>query len=263
MEMVMEKNINRILTYNKSAKETWQIFFYIYNKKNMKQLSLILLISTFSFCQTNFQFDYHLEYEFIHHVDSTKSEKKIYLTNSNDNSYNLEITNKDSLTYKLFFLKQDHIKSHINILKKTFQSNINININCKDIFPGTNSNKYQVENYEYIKTHDSLNIEEYKMVCLKPEKYNKKKKIGYYKLKFDKNLPVHLPNFQFDKLYEKWKKDKNLPNNFVLECSYYDYKGNLIWTEKLINYSKINKQITIITTECGEFYLTEILKLKQ
>ena len=27
MEMVMEKNINRILTYNKSAKETWQIFF--------------------------------------------------------------------------------------------------------------------------------------------------------------------------------------------------------------------------------------------
>ena len=94
MEMVMEKNINRILTYNKSAKETWQIFFYIYNKKNMKQLSLILLISTFSFCQTNFQFDYHLEYEFIHHVDSTKSEKKIYLTNSNDNSYNLEAERK-------------------------------------------------------------------------------------------------------------------------------------------------------------------------
>ena len=50
MEMVMEKNINRILTYNKSAKETWQIFFYIYNKKNMKQLSLILLILTLSFC---------------------------------------------------------------------------------------------------------------------------------------------------------------------------------------------------------------------
>ena len=66
-----------------------------------------------------------------------------------------------------------------------------------------------------------------------------------------------------EKLHEKLKKDKNLPNNFVLECSYYDYKGNLIWTEKLINYSKINKQITIITTECGEFYLTEILKLKQ
>ena len=49
----------------------------------------------------------------------------------------------------------------------------------------------------------------------------------------------------------------------MLENSYYDYTGNLIWTEKLINYSKINKQITIITTECGEFYLTEILKLKQ
>ena len=36
MDMDMEKNINRILTYNKSAKETWQIFFYIYDKKNEK-----------------------------------------------------------------------------------------------------------------------------------------------------------------------------------------------------------------------------------
>ena len=101
------------------------------------------------------------------------------------------------------------------------------------------------------------------MVCLRPEKYIKKKKIGYYKLKFDKNSPIHLPNFQFDKLYKEWKKNKNLPNNFVLENSYYDYTGNLIWTEKLINYSKINKEINIITTECGEFYLKEILKLKQ
>ena len=175
----------------------------------MKKLSLILLISNFALCQTNFQFDYLLEYEFIHYVDSTKSEKKTYLTNSKDNSYNLEITNKDSLTYKLFFLKQDYIRSHINILKKTFQSNINININCKEIFLGSNPNKFQVENYNYIKIDDTLSFEEYKMVCLKPEKYNKKKNIGYYKLKFDKNLPAHLPNFQFDKLYEKWKKDKS------------------------------------------------------
>ena len=229
----------------------------------MKKLSLILLISNFALCQTNFQFDYLLEYEFIHYVDSTKSEKKTYLTNSKDNSYNLEITNKDSLTYKLFFLKQDYIRFHINILKKTFQSNINININCKEIFPGSNPNKFQVENYNYIKIDDTLSFEEYKMVCLRPEKYIKKKKIGYYKLKFDKNSPIHLPNFQFDKLYKEWKKNKNLPNNFVLENSYYDYTGNLIWTEKLINYSKINKEINIITTECGEFYLKEILKLKQ
>lgn len=229
----------------------------------MKKLSLILLISNFALCQTNFQFDYLLEYEFIHYVDSTKSEKKTYLTNSKDNSYNLEITNKDSLTYKLFFLKQDYIRSHINILKKTFQSNINININCKEIFPGSNPNKFQVENYNYIKIDDTLSFEEYKMVCLRPEKYIKKKKIGYYKLKFDKNSPIHLPNFQFDKLYKEWKKNKNLPNNFVLENSYYDYTGNLIWTEKLINYSKINKEINIITTEFGEFYLKEILKLKQ
>lgn len=229
----------------------------------MKKLSLILLISNFALCQTNFQFDYLLEYEFIHYLDSTKSEKKTYLTNSKDNSYNLEITNKDSLTYKLFFLKQDYIRSHINILKKTFQSNINININCKEIFPGSNPNKFQVQNYNYIKIDDTLSFEEYKMVCLRPEKYIKKKKIGYYKLKFDKNLPIHLPNFQFDKLYKEWKKNKNLPNNFVLENSYYDYTGNLIWTEKLINYSKINKEINIITTECGEFYLKEILKLKQ
>ena len=36
MDMDMEKNINRILTKKKSDKVTWQIFFYIYDKKNEK-----------------------------------------------------------------------------------------------------------------------------------------------------------------------------------------------------------------------------------
>lgn len=229
----------------------------------MKKLYLFLLISNFAFCQTNFQFDYLLEYEFIHYVDSTKSEKKIYLTNSKDNSFNFELTYKDSLTYKLFFLKQDYIKTHVNILKKTFQSNTNINISCKEFFSNSNLYKFQIENYDYIKTNDSLNIEEYKTVCLRPEKHIKKKKIGYHKLKFDKSLPVHLPNLQFNTLFEEWKKEKDLPNHFVLENSFYDYTGKLIWKERLINYYKIDKKINIITSECDDFYLNEILKLKQ
>lgn len=36
MDMDMEKNINRILTKKKSDKVTWQIFFYINDKKNEK-----------------------------------------------------------------------------------------------------------------------------------------------------------------------------------------------------------------------------------
>lgn len=229
----------------------------------MKKFYIILLLSNFAFCQTNFQFDYMLEYEFIHHQDSTKSHKKFYLTNSKDNSYNLEVTNKDSLTYKLFFLKQNYIIAHVNILKKTFQSNINININCRDFSRLSNPYKYQVGNYDYIKTNDSLNIEEYKTVCLRSKKYIKKKKIGFHILKFDKNSPIHLPNFQIETLYEEWKKERDLPNNFILEDSFYNDEGKLIWTEKLINYSKIDKKINIITTECDDFYLNEILKLKQ
>ena len=92
-----------------------------------KYLIIILFIST-SYSQTNFQFDYFLEYNLINHIDSTKSEKIFYLTNSKDNSFFVKITEKDSLNYRLLFIKHDHLYSDIKVLKNSFNKGEIINI---------------------------------------------------------------------------------------------------------------------------------------
>lgn len=114
-----------------------------------------------------------------------------------------------------------------------------------------------------IKDTDSSNISFYKFICLRSEKYIKKNKIGFNIIKFNTKLPFHLPNLYHMTFYENWKKEKNLPNNFIIENAFYDYNKNLIWTESLINYSKTTTKINILIKECDEIYLKEIIKIKQ
>ncbi len=227
-----------------------------------KYLIIIIFIST-SYSQTNFQFDYFLEYNLINHIDSTKSEKVFYLTNSKDNSFFVKITEKDSLNYRLLFIKHDHLYSDIKVLKNSFNKGEIINIDCNNVHSNVNHFKFQVNNYDLINENKNDSIETFKLVCLLSEKNIKKKKIGYNLLRFNKNLPFHLPNFEFGTLYEERNKERDLPNNFVIENSFYDYNKKLIWTELLINYSKTNTKINIITKDCGELHLEKFLKLKQ
>ncbi len=229
----------------------------------MKNLYLILLITNFAFCQTNFQFDYMLHYSHYNYTDSTKCEKVYYLTNSKDNSYLAKITIKDSLNLRLVFLKQDQLYSDVLLSKNNYLNGKTINIDCKNIRPLSNPFKYKERDYDYLKVKNSDSLESYEIISLKSEKYKKKKKIGKYLLKFNPALPYHLPNLFYSTLYEEWNKEKDLPNNFLSEYSFYNFENKLIFTEELLEYIKIDKEINIITTECGDFYLEKILKLKQ
>lgn len=229
----------------------------------MKKYIILLLFITTSYSQTNFQFDYLLEYNFTHHLDSTKSAKVFYLTNSKDNSFYAKITEKDSLNYRLIFKKQNQLFSDLLLTKNNFKKGEIINIDCINIWPFSNPYKYQVENYDYILEKDSTNIKTHSFICLRSEKYKKRKKIGKTTLKFDTNLPFQLPNLFHDTMYEEWIKEKDLPNHVITESSYFNNENKLIWTETLINYSKTFTKINILTKECSDSYLEEKLKLKQ
>lgn len=229
----------------------------------MKKHLILLLFVAISHSQTNYKFDYLLEYQRINFKDSTKNEKIYYLTNSKDNSYFCKITSKDSLKLNLLFVKHDHIISDLLINKKEFYNNQFININCNNVRSLVNPFKFQVNNYDVIQENKNDSIETFKTVCSRSEKYIKKKKIGHHLIQFNKNLPFHLPNFEFAILFEEWNKDRDVPNNFIIKNSFYDYYGKLIYTDTLLNFSQTNKEVNIILNECDENFKEKILKLKQ
>lgn len=225
----------------------------------MKKYLFLLLIITTSYSQTNYKFDYLLEYQRINYTDSTKNEKIYYLTNSKDNSYFCKIKSKDSLKLDLLFVKHDHIISDLLINKKEFYNNQFININCNNVRSFEKTFKFQVNNYDVIQENKNDSIETFKTVCLRSEKYIKKKKIGYHLIQFNKNLPFHLPNFEFATLFEEWNKERDVPNNFIINNSFYDYNGKLIYEDTLLNFSQTNKEVNIILNECDENFKKKIL----
>lgn len=230
----------------------------------MKKHIILLLFITISYSQTNFQFDYLLEYQHINHTDSTKNEKILYLTNSKDNSYFCKIKIKDSLKLNLLFVKHDHIISDLLVNKKEFNKGQFINIKCKDIFSYENHFKFQVNNYDLVFENKNDSIETYKSVCLQSEKFIKKNKIGYNILQFNINLPFHLPNFEFSTFYEEWNKERDLPKNFIVENSFFSFENKLIYTDTLLNFTQTNKQVNIIIDEeCKEHIHEKIIKLKE
>jgi hypothetical protein len=229
----------------------------------MKKLLLCLLVISYSsFSQTEYSFDYLLQYNYTNHIDSTKSETIYYLTNSKDNSYLARITNKDSLNLSIQFLKHDLIFSDVVISKKNFQIAEFINIECKNVRKYSNPFKYKVNDYDYIKLETSDVLEKYEIICIRSEKYRKKIKIGKYVLKFNTTMPFHLPNLFFSTLYEEWNKERDLPNYFLSEISFINFENKLITSEEFIEFTKIDKKIKIITEDCGNFYLDKILKIK-
>lgn len=228
-----------------------------------KIIQLVLLVSSsYLFSQTEFSFDYLLQYNYVNHIDSTKNETVYYLTNSKDNSYLARITNRDSLNLNILFIKHDYIISDIVVSKNDFQSAELINIECKEVSSYINRYKYFVNVYDYIKLDKTDSIEKYEIICLKSEKFRKKRKIGKYVLTFDYTMPFHLPNLIYSTLYEEWNKERDLPNYFLNEISFYTYENKLSTSEYLVNFIKKDIKIKINTEECGTFYLEKVIKLK-
>jgi hypothetical protein len=225
----------------------------------MKKLLLCLLVISYSsFSQTKYSFDYLLHYEHTNHIDATKSKNIYFLTNSKDNSYSARIINKDSLNFSICFFKHDLIISYVVISKKNFQIAEFINIDCKNVSLYSNPYKQKVQFHDYIKINkiDSLEIYEFKNI--QPEKERKIKNTATYVFKFNTSHPFHLPNLIEDTPYEEWKFEKDLPNNFISELLIYNSKNELVSSEILVEYIKIDKKINILTEECGSIMLEKI-----
>ena len=218
------------------------------------QFLLFLLFSNyqFSFGQKKYSFDYAIQYNFQAN-DSSKVQNRFYLTNSKDNSYVLQVTEKDDLNYNLFFIDQNGIASTTYLSKKDFFDAEIINLKCDFVSRYRNPFKYQTDNYDFINQKDTLiNNISYSMYIIKSNKPKREKRKRLATLHFvvEKNTDFHLPILLEITPYEEWKKERNIPNGIPKQFYFTNYLNNTkTFIYNLVDFVKINRLI-IIPNEC-------------
>ena len=220
--------------------------------KNKFSLFLILIIPVIFFGQKSYLFDYALEYNFQLN-ENAKFEKRFLLTNSKENSYLLEVTEKDSLNYELKFIDQNGYYSMTELSRAIFFKAEAINLDCSSVMTFTNPYKYQVKNYDFHILNDTLiDNNDYSRYLLKSNnlKREKKKKLASLFFVLEKDTDFHQPVLMHSTAFEEWKLEKNISNGIPKLFYFKSYKTNKILSKyTLLDYKKINKYI-IIPEDC-------------
>jgi len=225
---------------------------YFRAMKNQFLLFLLITISSTAFGQKKYSFDYALVYDFQLN-ENTKVEKRILMTNSKDNSYLLEVTEKDSLNYSLEFVDQSGHYSNTLLSHSDFFKAETISIDCEALRAYENPFKYQVENYDFHTANDTL-IEgnKYSRYFFRSNKVKKEKnkKLATLFFVLENNTNFHQPVLLHPTSYEEWKLEKNIPNGIPKLFYFTSYTTNKIVSKyTLTDYRKIDKYI-LITKDC-------------
>ncbi len=131
--------------------------------------------------------------------------------------------------------------------RKDFDGSEILNLQCEFVRNYTNSNKYQIKNYEFINLKDTI-IEGkiYGRYKLTPTdlKRAKRKKIGTQFYIIDKTEDF-VPILNHPTAYEKFLINKNIPNGLLYQIYFVTSRGELTYKTTLINKYKIHKKIYI------------------
>lgn len=216
--------------------------------KKKKLAFLLILFSVFLYGQKKYVFNYSLEYTY--QLNDTSEIKKVYiLTNSQDNSYYIRMEDIqdgylncwfkdvngfhswfsikkdnafDSLPIKLTFelvKKQDFLRGN-NLKRYSFQTNLDTIISGK---------KYKFNTLRYKKNRESRT-------------YNKG--TAYYVV--EENTDFHLPLLLFSSSFDVTLINRDIPNGIpkiLFTTSLKQDEKKHIY--KLVNFTKIDKQLTI------------------
>lgn len=214
---------------------------------------LIALKATFCFGQKKYKFDYAVETEITFYKEDSIKKKVIYLTNSKDNSYFVELTSKDSLYYQLIFTHYNKLYSDVSVLKSEINNAEFININCEFLTFRENKYKNATERYDFFILEDTIidnqKCKAYKLKSILPLKKRIRRGAGTNMYIIDSQTYFHLPLLTHPTAYEEWKLHKSLPNGLFLEKKHINVSEEDHSSEKLISYALIDKSI-IISKDC-------------
>ena len=210
---------------------------------------VFLFASLFVFCQLFSQKKYSFDYTLIY-KESCQTHKDtisfIYLVNSKMNNYNLFASEVKSKDYSLNFHDQNGVAVHSKVKKEDFYKAETFVNSCEQTLRLSNPYKEKTKDYEFVIYKDTLLKDtlyfHYAIKCLKSIKYQKRKNISKTDSQF-------IPLLFHPMIYEKWKRNKTLPNGILKMIYYYDYSGKTVSKMTLVAVIKIDKYLTI-PNEC-------------
>lgn len=206
-----------------------------------------LLFSMAGFSQKTYTFDYRLTYEQTTKAD-TIPKKVFYYISSSENSYNLKVSELDSLQYKLYFVDGNGIVFQVYAKKSDFKQALSLNTSCDYVTPYDNPYKSAIKNYDYYKLKDTIlkgkKFSHYVYRAINPRKEKRKKwqRLHYV---IDTEFSEVKPLFQYATAYEEWKINHFLPNGIVKELYYTTPKGEVRGDFKLVERAKTDFKINI------------------
>jgi hypothetical protein len=215
--------------------------------------SFVLVIQT-SFSQMKFPLDYALEFEIMNFTDKNrKIPNHYYFYNSSNNSYLMNLKEKDSLNFEIYFSDREKLYLISKMNKADFFIAETIENPCGSVRKYHNPFKYQVDNYEFVNLNDTLiNAKSYYHYCIRSNrslKYQKRKKIAAIHYIVDKNSPEFQPFLIEQTCYEEWKKERNIPNGSPFIIYHVNVKGAITFKMQLKSLVKINKYLAV-SEEC-------------
>lgn len=213
----------------------------------VKLMLVLVLISYTAQSQKEYAFDHLVNYEIVYPGRSKKHTYFSYLTNSNDNSYLAYINDLDSAKLDLEFVDQNGVYFKSNITTDSFFSAEYLAVKNADTRRYRNPYKNQKKNYAFSSVTDTIingrHYRQYSLFSTNP-KIAARENIGHYLYIVD-TAHYHLPLLSFETSYERWKEFGNLPAGILTEVHYYNYDGELLWSQKMVDFKNFKTRLVI------------------
>lgn len=209
-----------------------------------KLLGILLFLVTITVA--NAQRTYTFNYCFEYNSAKTAADKPTVLyqfTNSEDNSYLLQVWEKDSLTFELQFIDERGKIGKSRINKAAFNAAGNIILPCESVYNYSNPyRKKQLRDYEFIKLADTLldgQLHKHYQLSYKNSARAKRKSIGtiHYIIKngTEFHQPVVLPR---SSAFALWDARRNIPNGVYAHQYMIMPNGATECRKHLVKYAK-------------------------
>ncbi|UPS91527.1 hypothetical protein [Bizionia sp. M204] len=217
------------------------------------KILLCLILPFFSFSQKTYHFDYMLTYELAIFKKDTIKKQVIYLTNSKDNSYFVEIAVDEKKQYNILFKVHDSFAADVITTIAEFNKAEFINIPCEYLRDYSNSKKNVADMYDYNILNDTLmegrNHQNYRFRSTYSSKKRLRKRAGFNVYIIDSLLGEHAPILTHPTAYHKWKTHNiNLPQGIYIKKLFYNEYDVLTEVSSLTSSFKIDKKIVITGT---------------
>ena len=211
-------------------------------------LLLLLFPSLSMFSQKKYSFDYVIEYNFQKN-ETSKIEKRYLLTNSEDDSYSVYVSEEDNSNFKMDFEDEKGIRSISIIDKNDFFKAETIMLNCENIHYQKDMRMYDSNRFDFINKNDTLiNGIYYKNYVMKYHKNAESKRYnrGISNYIVENNTEFHLPLMMFSSIFDVSATSINRPNGIAKEIFSLSYDGkHYEFIYNLLQYVKSNKFIEI------------------